>query len=383
MSSDPSPFADLPAALVAEVIGHATEAGHQLLNTFQHIRSERHNFRALLEKNGLIEHESAYGCPPAPTTCGTDGSYAIERLLSADFAAAAAVAVEGLTPPSETRHWADPHHSSFIAVESHHEKTATIIRSVMLGEELLLAVDAPHDLIMLDSTLTLPIIYFNQALNALSDTDSLKCSCEFEQRADHYIEAYVEVLESPRTDRNYVALPKYTTRREVGESVGWSGEHDDRGLLTMLLRPSELTVPLRLERPASAWHVNMTRLTNRMGEAWAKDMTERIIDRIHDIHVCYYKPQPWLPALRVELPGGVAQNRHRLGVVLQGLKHQCATGAMLEPYPLYLADRMVKSLARAIPTFRQVASQQIAETYSGDIGDVFFAMHGYRSESGA
>jgi hypothetical protein len=47
-----------------------------------------------------------------------------------------------------------------------------------------------------------------------------------------------------------------------------------------------------------------------------------------------------------------------------------------------MADRMVKSLARSVPTFRQVATQHIAESYDGDIGEVFFGMHGYRTESG-
>jgi len=78
----------------------------------------------------------------------------------------------------------------------------------------------------------------------------------------------------------------------------------------------------------------------------------------------------------------VALNPHRLAVVVQGLKHQCAVPSILEPYPLYLADRTVKALARAVPTFRQVATQRLSERYDGDIGEVFFAMHGYRSESG-
>lgn len=382
VNNDQSPFSDLPAALVDAVLGHATDAGRQLLRTFHDIREQRQSYRQSLEASGLLTHESSFGCPPAPTTCGTDGSYAIERLLGADFAAAAAVTVEGLTPPSETRHWADPHHSSFIAVEPHHEKTATVLRSVMLGEELLLAVSAPHDLIMLDCTLTLPLIYFNQALTALSETRALNSSAEFEQRAFDYVRAYVETLESPRTDRQYIALPKYSTKREIGKLFGWSGAHDDRGLLTMLLQPGELTKPTRLEKPGSPWHINMTRIGDRIGAAKVKELSERLIELLAHIHVSYYKPQPWLPALRIELAASVAQNRHRMAIVLQGVKHQCATGAMLEPYPLYLADRMVKSLGRAIPAFRQVASQQIAATYGGDIGDVFFAMHGYRSESG-
>jgi hypothetical protein len=43
---------------------------------------------------------------------------------------------------------------------------------------------------------------------------------------------------------------------------------------------------------------------------------------------------------------------------------------------------MVKHLARAIPTFRQMTSQHIAEVYDGSIDDVFLGLHGYRTESG-
>jgi len=107
-----------------------------------------------------------------------------------------------------------------------------------------------------------------------------------------------------------------------------------------------------------------------------------IIDALQRVNVFYYKPHDWLPALRVEVAHDIANNAHRLSSVVHGLKHQCATAAMLEPYPVYLADRTVKALARSIPAFRQVATQRIAEHFQGDIGEVFFAMHGYRSESG-
>ncbi len=100
----------------------------------------------------------------------------MDRLLSADLAAAAAVAVEDLTPPSEKRYWENPRHSTFMASESHSADTPTVLRAVMLGRALLLAVKAPHDLIMLGMTLTLPTIYFNPdyvtAGNGLSHGDS-------------------------------------------------------------------------------------------------------------------------------------------------------------------------------------------------------------------
>jgi hypothetical protein len=114
----------------------------------------------------------------------------------------------------------------------------------------------------------------------------------------------------------------------------------------------------------------------------AEDLAKQVVAELPQVRVLYYKPQEWLPALRIEVARNIAENGHRLAVVLQGLKHQCATPAMLEPYPLYLADRTVKALARAVPAFRQVATQRISERYDGDIGEVFFAMHGYRSETG-
>ena len=78
----------------------------------------------------------------------------------------------------------------------------------------------------------------------------------------------------------------------------------------------------------------------------------------------------------------VAENRARLATVIQALRFQCSAPGMLEPYPLYLADRMVKHLGRAVPALRQVTSQRLAVTYGGDIGDVFPNLHGYRTEGG-
>ena len=378
---DEAPFADLPAALVEEVLGKASTAGELLLETFRNVKVDRADYRQALLDQNLIQHESVLGYPPLPTTCGTDGSYAIERLLTADLAAAAAVAVEGLTPPSEKRHWDRPHHTTFVVAEVHHVETTTVLRAVMLGHELLLASRAPHDLVMIDMTLTLPIIYFNQALNQAPEAPALHCSQTFLAHCGDYLEAYRVLLQSQRSDKNYIALPKYSTRREIGNIIGWPSGYDDRGILTLLLQPGELIRPLPLEQPAQEWHLNTSRLPEQIRKL-VDELAEHITTGLRRVYVFYYKPHTWLPALRVEVAQDIALNTHRLASVIQGLKHQCATASMLEPYPLYLADRTVKALARALPAFRQVTTQYISEQYEGDIGEVFFAMHGYRSEAG-
>ncbi len=381
LTGDHVSFSDLPAALVAEVIRHTTIVGDTLLEAFENTREKRNSFRKSLEQSGLLIHESTLGYPPLPTTCGTDGSYAIDRLLTTDLVAAASVAVEGLTPPSEKRHWEEPRYIVFVKSEPHHPDTATVLRAVMLGGELQLATKAPHDLVMIDGTLTLPIIYFNQALNKAPETPELQCSQAFLNNICDYLQSYVTILKAQRSDKQYVSLPKYSTRREVGKALGWPTQYDDRGLLSLLLKGGEMTRPVPLEPPSQEWHL-ATRTLPKEVRSMAEQLTQEIINNIGQVNVFYYKPHDWIPAVRVEIAKSIATNQYRLATVVQGIKHQCATAAMLEPYPVYLADRTVKALAKSIPTFRHVTTQTVAERYRGDIAEVFFALHGYRSESG-
>lgn len=385
-SGSHAPFTDLPAALVEEVLGETTAVAERLLTSFQQVRKDRETLRKQLVDSSLVVTDSSLGYPPMPTTCAADGSYAIERLLTTDLAAATAVAVEGLTPPSEKRHWEQPHHRTFVAAESHDEDTATVLRAVMLGEELRLITGAPHDLVMLDGTFTLPIIYFNQAFGKANQSGQLHCSQKLKQDGLVYLEAYLTVLRSARSDKHFVALPKYSTRREVGRKLNWPKSYDDRGMLTMLLNPGELTKPQRFEHPRNregsvTWHLNVPGLPGESRRR-ARELAGEIVSALKPLRVFYYKPQQWLPAMRIEVAASVASNSHRLATVVQGIKHQTATASMLEPYPVYLADRTAKALARALPAFRQVTTQRISERYDGDVGEVFFAMHGYRSESG-
>src|ERR1043166_4367018 len=95
-SAAASPFTDLPGALVDEVLQRTIVVGETLLASFEEIRRERKTRRAQLQESSLLRRDTDLGYPPIPTSCGIDGSYAVERLLATDLAACAAVAVEGL-----------------------------------------------------------------------------------------------------------------------------------------------------------------------------------------------------------------------------------------------------------------------------------------------
>jgi len=375
------PFADLPEALVEEVLEHTSEVGQVILDSLHKLDSQRINWRAGLEANNLLRREADLEYVPIPTVCGIDGSYAIERMLATDLVATGAVAVEGLTPPSEKRHWPEPRHRVVIEVEPHNADTSVIVRALMIGMELELAARAPHEVVFLDGSLTTPLIYFNQALNKASEARHLKTTNRLLEQIKRFLVYYQTVLASARSDRCWVAVPKYTTRREIGKQLDWPESYDDRGLLSNLLTPSEFTTPRPLQPPNQPWHLNLTTISQD-DRAEAERLKESIVRLLGEIYIVYYRPYPWLPALRLETSRSVVQTPARLASVIHAVKHQCGTAAMMEPYPLYMADRMVKHLSRAIPAFRQVTSQQVAELYQGDIDRVFQSLHSYRTESG-
>ncbi len=376
------PFAELPAALIDELLERTEGLGRTLLADFDDIRGQRAEWRRALAAANLLSRDCDLPYVPIPTTCAVDGSYAVERLLASDLVAAAAVAVEGLTPPSEKRYWPEPRHRLVAEMEGHNAGTATILRALMMGMELILAAHAPHELVLLDGSLTTPLIYLNQALNMALQAPQLRVAGQLQGEVISYLTAYHSVITSERTDRCWLAIPKYTTLREIGQALGWPERYDDRGLLSQLLEPGEFTRPTNLQQPSEPWHLNLNAVPPAQSQG-AHGLAANIIASLADVRVIYYRPYPWLAALRIETGRAVAENSARLATVLHGIRHQCGTPAAMEPFPLYLADRMVKHLPKAIPAFRQVTTQHIADAYDGDISDVFLALHGYRTESGA
>jgi len=357
------------------------EVGRALLQSFEHVRSERVTFRTKLQQSGQLGRDTDLEYPPIPSTCAVDGSYAVERLLTTDLAAAAAVAVEGLTPPSEKRFWEQPRHQVAIEAETHNEATNSVLRGVMMTMELSLATKAPHDVVFLDGSMTTPVIYLNQSLSQARYAPTLKLSACLRERAKAALVSYLEILQSTRADKCWTFCPKYTTNREIGKAMHWPETYDDRGLLTMLLDAGEFTKPINLQAPESEWHINTAAIPEAERKE-AHELEEKITTELKNVVVIYYKPHAWMPALRLEVNQAVALNRSRLAVLLHGVKHQCGTPAILEPFPLYMADRMVKSLSRAVPAFRQATTQRIAETYTGSLDEVFYGMHGFRTDAG-
>lgn len=377
MAKDEESFGELPQALVEDVLNQSLGMAGILRENLTTLKEHVGEVRG---KIGRIDTDREIAASTVPTSCGIDGSYIVERLLSTDLAALAVLAVEGLTPPSEKRHWPQPRHLARLYSISHDESTQQMMRGTMMCHELGMARQAPHDVVMLDWGFKTPVIYLNNATQNYERSLSPALKAEFRRELGPALQTLREVTAGERSDRSYVGLPKYSTVRELSERYGLNSPYDDRTLASLVLRPGEYLGPISLAA-SEELHIQL------QGSilSGANDLTQlrdEAIRAVNSGYVVYYKPRQYLPAFRLEISARVAKNRSILGTVLRGVEFQCAAPGIFEPFPLYLADRMVKHLSTAFPAFLQSVTHEMATGYAGDLGEIFLTMHSYRSEGG-
>lgn len=370
------PFNLLPETLVEEMLTTSETLGNIILDIVKEVNSKKKDFRRELVKEGLLRKDSDLIYSPIPTTCGIDGSFVIEKLLAVDLVACAAVAIEGLTPPSENRFWEKPYHKVFIHPEKHHPDTSMMIRGIMWEMEIELASKAPHDVVFVDGSLTNPLMNLNPAVNKLKEFSNSSLGKTLQDNFSTFLKSYKNILDSNRTDKLWVGLPKYTSKREIGELKNWPSYFDDKAILTSILESGEYIIPVPYKQD-DEWHLQLIENDNE-----SLVLLEQIIRALNRLHVLYYKPHSFTPAIRIEIPPSLSSNQHQLALLLHAIRYQCNTPGIMEPYPLYLADRMVKNLSSAIPACRQTATKKMAESFEDDLSEIFFNMHSYRSEQG-
>jgi hypothetical protein len=374
------PFADLPDALVRDLLAKCEAVASGVSKGLATLREAKPDLRASAQERGLIKRKADLDVPREPSVAGVDGSYQIHHLTAIDLCAAAAVAVEG-TSKEAKRYWPQPYHEMWVESLPHSAETTSVLRGMMVSMELSLAHQAPHDLVLLDGSFASLIIYLNQGLVALEKNAPLPIVDAFLSRWQGGImDRLTNLLNSDRT----VAVPKFTARNDLQEHLSVLGDVavDGKTLATMLLESGEYTKPLPILAKAEKYHLpDCVRVRGQnVVTCSAADLRE--MDRLlHELRVVYYRPYGWLPALRLELPGVIANSNSRLALVLEGIARQFFSPAVFETYPLFLADRMVKSLGAGVAVIEHAVAQQVVGD-SPDIETTLLFLQNYRTEGG-
>lgn len=365
----PEPFADLPDALVRDLLEVAVPVAVEVQKRFESLRNSRAEYRRAALDRRLIKRKADLEVPREPSVSGIDGSYQLHRLTSLDLCATAAVAIEG-TSKEAIRYWPEPYHRIWAGAVPHAEGTTLVLRGLMVGMELELASIAPHDLVLLDGALGSLVIYLNQGLSNIIEVP-MQLGDELRQRWQGQ-QIFTRLMALIRSDR-VVAVPKFTSKNELVKPMGLNTTDaiDGRTLATLILEPGEYSTPLPVYEedfhlPPGFYseqdHVDMNRA-------------------LKAVRVVYYRPFGWVPSVRIEMPGPIANSSTRLSIALEGISRQFFSPAVMEPYPLFLADRMVKSLGAGVSVIEQAVSQQVADR-GLDLELTMLLLQNYRTEGG-
>lgn len=370
-----TPFKELPEALVEDMLFQCDGISKKLSTTFQNLLDIKKEARRILKDKELLRKDSEITLTPShPTTCGVDGAFAIEKLLSTDIVGIAGVAVEGLAPPTEVRYWPTPYHNSNVLTLPHNDNTTMISRAIMMCMELILAGNAPHDVVFIDGSLITPFIKITQALNPNIKPVNEIMALLF-KKLKPALDSYEKILISKKTDQIFTGVPKYTTINQISQNILSLDGFEDRGLLSFILKAGEFVGPMEIEKPILKWGLDY--LPSDTIEPF-----KRILNSLNEINMVYYRPSEFFPVLRVEIAPSIATNNYRLAMLFESIKLQCGAPGIIEPYPLYFADRIVKHLRKALPAIRRTATQDMTLKWKGSEGNIYFALHGYRTDWG-
>ena len=376
MSEVDSPsFLEIPASLVEQMLQRTNEIGDILQSSMHDINRKREKFRQQLEQIGLLDNDINFGNIKPLVSGGVDGAYAVDRLLGTDLLFAAAVGVEGINELENGKRIA-PNHDVFVYPEKHNPENMISARAIMVEMEIKLAANAPYDIVYLDGSLTTALIHMYKAINFIENLNS-KSSDKIREDFKDFLISYKKILDFKDSYKYYLGIPKYTSRNDIGKNLHWPENYDDRAILTLILDPGEFTRP-KLFTSEEGWHVRLPYEDEEL-----RVLMQQVISGIKNLSVIYYKPHPWCPALRIEMPSAIAGDETKLNSILINIKNQCQTPSIMEPFPLYMADRIAKHMAPAIPAYKQIIMNQMTQLNDHNEKDIFFLMHSYRTEGGS
>jgi len=390
VESDASSSLDfLPEALVDEMLKKSDGIISEIRVQIESVSELKTPIRLKLEEIGLLRNIAELLAQKTyPTTVGIDGTYSVIKQLSIDTVAIAAVAVEGLIPPREERHWQKPRHKLNVLPVSHHPDTRALCQAIMFSYELELALKAPHNVIFLDGSLVSFLIGISKGLYAIyksteKDNAPKELVNHYIERLEDTLKNYCKVLVTPKIDRIYVGIPKYSSRNEIIEYIKKFNirndileKFNDKGLLSLVLKAGDVVGPVKL--PAEGKY--------RLHLGGVPDiydsLRKEIMEALNDIYVLYFKPSVSHPTLRVEIAGEVARNKNRLSVLMDALYDQSRIPGVIEPYPIHIADMFVKNVHGSLHALRDATLSDIGEIPGIDFSDIYFFLHNYRSEGG-
>lgn len=340
--------------LIMEILEGAQSITTSMIEILDPIEEQKAKLRHSLFENGRVLKTEKLPTVSSPTVAAVDGALAIDRSLGAETAIAVAVGVEGLGL-TKAGEWTAIRQAHWKKVLPHKgQQTYSLVRGIMSILELEIAVNAPHDLVIIDGSHLTPVIGL---INMLSIHNEKLSRIAAEVIKEHNT---AEILQTALSEPQIIGMVKYDSSCDL---IGmWLNDFmdvcDDRTAMTLLLEPSEYTIPVRLGQTIKKdydWDRLNLLLGMEQSEVVARLPRALEYAHHHRIHFIYYKPYEWTPAYRIELKEEAAQDKEKLSRILTGVREQIITSDICEPLPQHLADKIAKIVSVALDALRVAA----------------------------
>ena len=328
-------FGDLPDALIKELLTRSDEVTQRAGESVGARVAERDDLRVHAQRLGLIRQIEDLTDLPQKSVAAVDGSIALIRLAAFELAAAAALAVDGLGGESSGTKLP---YKFEIRMPDPIAHAREIAYGLMFCLEYEIARAVDRDLVMLDGTFFTGMVAISLALRSASDLRDELSQAFKRQWTESAMELVPEILNSD----NIIAVPKRSSANEFVRQTNLFGgrevDFNGRSTASLILEAGEYAGPFKLE--THAFHLD--------SPEFYRNYTIKLQSMYSDIKVVYYKPHDWSHAFRIEMPPPIARDESRLNETLEITRRQTTNPTMLEPYPLYVADRFAKSLHKGV-----------------------------------
>ena len=366
----------LPSLLLADILDQSDNVYSDIAHYTKYLKEVQGKGRKFLEEHNRIKKVDRSVEIPLNKISGVDGAYVINRTIAADIyiIASLLLADKEIKPRTQVFSLPPSEHSTRIA------------QGMMSILEILSMCDSSNDLIIYDGSFVTPLIKLNSLY-----TDFNKNSTDFKftvQRTQiettmdsfRHSDAFARLIKSGKV----IAVPKesgssnYSTKllKDLGENKGY--RLVDKLLLSGILNPGEYVIT---NFEYDQLHLPSSGDTGLDPDGFTFDYGKEIVEALRALKVMYIKPHSWAPAQRVEFFGDIGQKQ--IDILAATICSLFISPSIIEPYPLFISDRICKSIsesANAISssTLLKMAEGPDSQYFSSD--DLQWIMRAYRTE---
>lgn len=298
------------------------------------------------------------------TVCGIDGSCGRENMLASDIVCSAAFAFEGFNDTDSQSHWNGPVYRLDALAEEAVPETGPLFRAILAQRKAILAVSAPHDIVLLRGSYVKLFVDMMSGLQPAMRSRDTKTAKTYIAGLKESVAAFAS-LSHANAGTIFAGMPREDDSSEFTGFMGFSGRIRQSVLMTLLIGAGEFAGPLDMNSRI----LDVVRSLPIKDKTFA-DMRDAIIDGIGGYRVLYYRPKAWTPAFRIEIPGSLADDSARLADFLTGIDHQCITTGINVPFPLYCAAKAASNFRGAVKAIRASTMPNITSELQESTTDI-------------